>query len=174
MEAYTQSLEAEARHQVQLKKAKEKSDYYAKQAVQTLELLTEVQNTNRELRSRVWYWRFLTIGAFVAGLLVAQLAHAQAPLCPYGECPKVTPLSCFESLTRPECVDTHIDWGNDLQDWAWISDQYPKQIQVAGNYYHSSFDYGEQQWHRANKAERLVRALRIKNKKLRLENERLK
>jgi len=71
-------------------------------------------------------------------MLLAINAHAQAkPLCPFEHCPKVTPLSCFESLFRPECVDTQIDYGNDLQEWAYISDQYPKQIQVAGKYIHT-------------------------------------
>lgn len=68
---------------------------------------------------------------------------AQAEVCPFGNCPKVTPLSCYESLTRPECLDTHIDYGNDLEEWEYISSQMPKQIKVAGNFIHSGDNQAE-------------------------------
>ena len=68
---------------------------------------------------------------------------AKAEVCPFGECPKVTPLSCYESLFKPECEGTHIDYGNDQQEWEYISSQMPKQIQVAGNYVHSGNNQAE-------------------------------
>lgn len=68
---------------------------------------------------------------------------ARAEVCPFGECPKVTPLSCYESLFRPECLNTHIDYGGDREEWEYISSQMPKQIQVAGNFIHSGDNRAE-------------------------------
>lgn len=84
------------------------------------------------------------VGKIVPLFLVLLVgSSAAAEVCPFDKCPKVTPPMCFESLFRPECVGTQIDWGNDLQEWAYISDQYPKQIQVAGNYIHTNDNQAE-------------------------------
>ena len=77
------------------------------------------------------------------GIVFLCVGTSEAEVCPFGTCPKVTPLSCYASMFNPECEGTHIDYGNDQEEWEYISSQMPKQIQVAGNYIHSGDNQAE-------------------------------